>query len=253
MVSSAARGSPPSAELGNRNMQSAYLPRAESKKETSKANEMNRERGRKRATSSAGVKTKLHRMYAVRIVYVGDVFLFCFRRDSWSRRREHAGTRVQQALCLERAGPRQHCCATAAFQSASESLLRSCRPRIYKSLAVALEHWPSKRIQKPAYVQLELPPSLTPPLSWPPTLRGFRFQTNGNHKQKPLKNALVHIDIQPATHSAQTAAMSLGLVTLPLKYTTRDWYLGWRQRTLISSLGGLGAMMTTHTDTLLAF
>lgn len=47
--------------------------------------------------------------------------------------------------------------------------------------------------------------------------------------------------------------MSLGLVTLPLKYTTRERYLGWRQRALISSLGGLGAMITTHTETLLAF
>lgn len=55
------------------------------------------------------------------------------------------------------------------------------------------------------------------------------------------------------THSAQTADMSRGLVTLPLKYNTLERYFGWRHRALISSLGGVGAMTTTHTDTLLAF
>lgn len=71
--------------------------------------------------------------------------------------------------------------------------------------------------------------------------RSKSFERRGNHRKTPR------------THSAQTAAMSFGLVTLPLKYTTRERYLGWRQRALISSLGALGAIMITHTETLLAF
>ena len=46
--------------------------------------------------------------------------------------------------------------------------------------------------------------------------------------------------------------MSLGLVTLPLKYTTLDRNLGERQRVLMSSLGAHGDITTTHTNTLLA-
>lgn len=45
--------------------------------------------------------------------------------------------------------------------------------------------------------------------------------------------------------------MSLGLVTLPLKYTTLDRNFGERQRVLMSALGAHGDITRTHTNTLL--